>query len=244
MKLTIVGIGYICFVTGTCFAEMGNRVATKISFINEVANICEKVVADIRKVRLGIGSDNRIGYDFIYAGCGYGGSCFPKDIKSLIYLHYEPKILLNVNKVNEDQKGVLVNKIIDRFSSDLSGLTFSILGLSFKPKIYDVRSAPSIIINEIIKKGGKVNEYVPKAIYNFKKFLNSDSISFKNSRYDVLDSSNALILITKWKEFRSLSLEEISKRMKQKIIFDRINIYNSKIRKEGFELYQLVVNFR
>jgi UDPglucose 6-dehydrogenase len=230
-------------------AEMSKYVAnallaTKISFMNEIANICEKTGANIKNVRLGIGSDKRIGYDFIYAGCGYGGSCFPKDVKGLINTAitngYEPKILANVDAVNENQKLVLVNKIIDRFGDDLSGLTFSIWGLAFKPQTDDVRCAPSLkIASEIIKRGGKIKAYDPKASENFKQNFDSEKITYKNSKYDVLDNSDALILITEWKEFRALYLDELAKRMKQKIIFDGRNIYSPKIREDGFELYQI-----
>ena len=230
-------------------AEMSKYVAnaflaTKISFMNEIANICDKTGANIKNVRLGIGSDKRIGYDFIYAGCGYGGSCFPKDVKGLINTAitngYEPKILANVDAVNENQKLVLVNKIVDRFGADLSGLTFSIWGLAFKPQTDDVRCAPSLIIaSEIIKRGGKIKAYDPKATENFKQNFDSENITYKNSKYDVLDGSDGLILITEWKEFKSLDLDELAKRMKQKIIFDGRNIYSPKIREDGFELYQI-----
>ncbi len=218
--------------------------ATKISFMNEMANICDVTGANIKNVRLGIGSDKRIGYDFIYAGCGYGGSCFPKDVKGLITTSiehgYVPKILSNVDEVNEKQKMVIVDKIADRFGEDLEGLTFSIWGLSFKPQTDDVRSAPSIkIISELVDRNAKIKAYDPKAIDNFKKEYDNVNVEFKNSKYDVLDNSDALILITEWKEFRSLDLDEISKRMNQKIIFDGRNIYSSKIKDEGFELYQI-----
>ena len=230
-------------------AEMSKYVAnaflaTKISFMNEIANICDKTGANIKNVRLGIGSDKRIGYDFIYAGCGYGGSCFPKDVKGLINTAitngYEPKILANVDAVNENQKLVLVNKIVDRFGADLSGLTFSIWGLAFKPQTDDVRCAPSLkIASEIIKRGGKIKAYDPKATENFKQNFDSENITYKNSKYDVLDGSDGLILITEWKEFRALDLDELARRMKQKIIFDGRNIYSPKIKEEGFELYQI-----
>lgn len=216
--------------------------ATKISFMNEIANICEVTGANVKDVRLGIGSDKRIGYNFIYAGCGYGGSCFPKDVKGLINTSmengYTPKILSNVDEVNENQKMVLVNKIVDRFGDDLSGLTFSIWGLSFKPGTDDVRCAPSLkIVSELVRRNAKIKAYDPVAIENFKREI--DNVEFSNSKYDVLDDSDGLVLITEWKEFRSLDLDEISKRMNQKIIFDGRNIYSPKIREDGFELYQI-----
>lgn len=218
--------------------------ATKISFMNEIANICEKTGANVQNVRLGIGSDKRIGYKFIYAGCGYGGSCFPKDVKGLINTSqehgYTPSILSMVDEVNENQKMIIVDKIIKRFGDDLSNLTFGVWGLSFKPQTDDVRSAPSItIISELIKRGAKVKAYDPKAVETFKAAVSSEDIEYVKSKYDVLDDSNALILITEWKEFRSLDLDELGKRLHQKIIFDGRNIYPKRIEDEGFELYQI-----
>ena len=218
--------------------------ATKISFMNEIANICEKTGANVQDVRLGIGSDKRIGYQFIYAGCGYGGSCFPKDVKGLISTSlehgYVPNILSMVDKVNETQKMIIVDKITNRFGSDLNNLTFGVWGLSFKPQTDDVRCAPSItIISELIKRGAKIKAYDPKAIGSFRSVIMSDNIEYFNSKFDVLDNADALILITEWKEFRSLDLDELSKRLNQKIIFDGRNIYPKKIEDEGFELYQI-----
>ena len=218
--------------------------ATKISFMNEIANICEKTGANVQSVRLGIGSDNRIGYRFIYAGCGYGGSCFPKDVKGLINTSvekgYVPRILSMVDEVNEDQKMVIVDKIISKFGSDLSNLTFAVWGLAFKPQTDDVRSAPSItIISELLKRGAKIRAYDSKAIETFKKELDDENIVFTSSKYDALDDADALILITEWKEFRSLDLDELSKRLKQKVIFDGRNIYSKRIEDEGFELFQI-----
>ena len=218
--------------------------ATKISFMNEIANICEKTGANVQSVRLGIGSDKRIGYKFIYAGCGYGGSCFPKDVKGLINTSVEngyiPSILSMVDEVNENQKMVIIDKITKRFGNDLSNLTFGVWGLAFKPQTDDVRCAPSItIISELLKRGAKVKAYDSKAMETFKKEVESENIEYVNSKYDVLDDSDALILITEWKEFRSLDLDELAKRLKQKIIFDGRNIYSKRIEDEGFELYQI-----
>ena len=218
--------------------------ATKISFMNEIANICEKTGANIQSVRLGIGSDKRIGYNFIYAGCGYGGSCFPKDVKGLINTSvengYVPKILSMVDEVNEVQKMVLVNKIISKFGEDLNDFTFAVWGLAFKPQTDDVRSAPSItIIKELLKRGARIKAYDPKAIETFKREVNHENIEFIASKYDALDDADALILITEWKEFRSLDLEELSKRLKSKIIFDGRNIYSKRIEDCGYELFQI-----
>ncbi|MBE6501048.1 MAG: UDP-glucose/GDP-mannose dehydrogenase family protein [Methanobrevibacter thaueri] len=221
--------------------------ATKISFMNEIANICEVTGANIKNVRLGIGSDKRIGYDFIYAGCGYGGSCFPKDVQALINTAqqngYDPKILSNVEEVNNHQKKVLVNKVVSRFGDDLSGLTFAIWGLSFKPYTNDVREATSLtVISSLIDKGAKIKAYDSKAIEEFKKFIDDkylDSIEFADSRYSALDGCEALILITEWKEFRNPDFNLLADKLNKKIIFDGRNIYNPKIRNIGFELYQI-----
>ena len=226
--------------------------ATKISFINEIANICELNGADIKKVRLGIGSDKRIGYNFIYAGCGYGGSCFPKDVQGLIdnaeSYGYTPKLLSNVELVNKEQKMVIVNKIVERFGEDLSDSTFGIWGLAFKPNTNDVREAPSlVIISELIKRGAKVKVYDSKAVETFKtvipKYLDNDEqliqIEYHQYKYEALIDCDALVLITEWKEFRNPDFNEIGRLLNQKIIFDGRNIYDSTIRNEGFELYQI-----
>ena len=185
--------------------------ATKISFMNEIANICEVTGADVQKVRLGIGSDKRIGYHFIYAGCGYGGSCFPKDVQALIntaQAHgYEPEILAHVEDVNKKQKLVLVNKVIKHFGDDLTGLTFAIWGLAFKPGTDDVREATSLVVaEELIKRGAKIKAYDAQAIEEFKKAFNQDyfdEITFTKNRHDAVEGADALILITEWKEFRT-----------------------------------------
>ena len=221
--------------------------ATKISFMNEIANICEVTGANVKNVRLGIGSDRRIGYDFIYAGCGYGGSCFPKDVQALINTAqengYEPKILANVEKVNANQKMVLVNKVVDRFGDDLSGLTFSIWGLAFKPYTDDVREATSLtVIPALIEKGAKIKAYDSHAIEEFKKAIDDNylaNIEFGDNRYDVLNGCDGLILITEWKEFRNPDFDILYERLNQKVIFDGRNIYNKKIENKGFELYQI-----
>ena len=221
--------------------------ATKISFMNEIANICEVTGANVQQVRLGIGSDRRIGYDFIYAGCGYGGSCFPKDVQALINTAqgagYEPMILSNVEKVNANQKKVLVNKVVDRFGDDLNGRTFGIWGLSFKPGTNDVREATSlVVISSLIDKGAKIRAYDPEANEEFKRTIDDkylDSITFCNRRYDVADGCDGLILITEWKEFRNPDFDLISEKLKEKVIFDGRNIYDKKISAKGFELFQI-----
>ncbi len=221
--------------------------ATKISFMNEMSHICEATGANIQKVRLGIGSDKRIGYDFIYAGCGYGGSCFPKDVQSLINTAkqhgYEPRILADVEEVNREQKMVLVNKVIGRFGEDLSGLTFAIWGLSFKPYTDDVREATSlVVVRQLIERGASIKAYDSHAIDEFRRAVGNeylDSIEFVDSRYGALDGCDALILITEWKEFRNPDFSILSERLNQKVIFDGRNIYDKKIVDLGFELYQI-----
>ena len=221
--------------------------ATKISFMNEIANICEVTGANVQNVRLGIGSDKRIGYDFIYAGCGYGGSCFPKDVQALINTAksngYEPQILSNVEKVNKKQKTVLVKKIMDRFGEDLSGLTFAVWGLAFKPGTDDVREATSlVVISQIVKMGGKVKAYDSQATEEFKRAIDDEylkSIEFTQGRYDATEGADALILITEWKEFRNPDFERLEENLNHKVIFDGRNIYDKKIQNLGFELYQI-----
>ena len=221
--------------------------ATKISFMNEIANICEVTGADVQKVRLGIGSDKRIGYHFIYAGCGYGGSCFPKDVQALINTAqsngYEPEILSHVEIVNQRQKLVLVDKITKRFGEDLNGFTFAIWGLAFKPGTDDVREATSLVVaSELIKRGAKIKAYDSQAVEEFKKAIGDkclESISFTNNRYETVENADALILITEWKEFRTPDWEYLKEKLNHNVIFDGRNIYDKKIRDLGFELYQI-----
>jgi len=223
--------------------------ATKISFMNEIANICERVGADVNKVRKGIGSDKRIGYSFIYPGCGYGGSCFPKDVQALnkiaLDAGYEPKIIQAVEEVNKNQKKVLAEKVIKRFGEDLSGKTFAIWGLSFKPETDDMREASSItIINELTKRGAKIKAYDPKAMDEAKEFYLKDNpnIEYTESKYDALNGADAMLLVTEWKEFRSPDFDEIKQRLKNPIIFDGRNQYNlEKMKDRGFEYYQIGV---
>lgn len=221
--------------------------ATRISFMNEMANICEIVGADINLIREGIGSDNRIGYNFLYAGIGYGGSCFPKDIKSLINTaeahDYDLKLLKAVESVNNEQKLSLVNKIIKKFGEDLSGYIFTMWGLAFKPETDDMREAPSVIIaNELMKKGAQIYAYDPKANEVAKQyyFKDEDNIKFFDNKYEALDNADALILVTEWKEFRSPDFDEITLRIKNKIVFDGRNQYNKELMaKFDFEYHQI-----
>ena len=222
--------------------------ATKISFMNEMSQIAKNVGADINMVRHGIGSDKRIGYSFIYPGCGYGGSCFPKDVNALVRIAencgYEPKIIPAVEEVNAVQKLEIVKMVTKKFGEDLTGKSFGIWGLSFKPETDDMREAPSIvIIKELIKRGAKISAYDPKAMDDAKSFWLKDvKVEYKESKYDVLNGSDAMILITEWKEFRSPDFEEIKKRLKEPVVFDGRNQYDKKRLKEiGFEYYQIGV---
>ena len=221
--------------------------ATKISFMNEIANICEKVGADANQVRIGIGSDKRIGYSFIYPGAGYGGSCFPKDVKALTKIandnDYTAKLITAVEEVNDAQKLVIAKKIINRFGEDLTGFTFGIWGLSFKPGTDDMREAPAIyVIKELVSRGAKIKAYDPKAINEAKEHYLKEiqNITYVSSRYDVLKDSDALVLLTEWKEFRSPNFEEIKKRLKTPVIFDGRNQYNTfRLEEKGFEYHQI-----
>jgi len=226
-----------------------SMLATKISFMNEMANICERVGADVNKVRLGIGSDSRIGYSFIYAGCGYGGSCFPKDVEALIKtsnkFNYDCQLLQAVEDVNERQKMVLVEKIVKRFGEKLEGKTFAVWGLAFKPDTDDMRAATSIVvINELTKRGAIVKAYDPKATQEAKKcyLKGNKNVQYFDGKYDVLKGADALILITEWKEFRSPDFVEIKKQLKAPILFDGRNQFEMEsMQKSGFEYYQIGV---
>uniref|UniRef100_A0AB33L5M9 UDP-glucose 6-dehydrogenase n=1 Tax=Tenacibaculum sp. Pbs-1 TaxID=3238748 RepID=A0AB33L5M9_9FLAO len=224
--------------------------ATKISFMNEMANICERVGADVNNVRAGIGSDSRIGYSFIYPGAGYGGSCFPKDVKALKKIAeengYEAKLITSVEEVNNRQKFVIADKIINKFGEDLSGKTFGLWGLAFKPGTDDMREAPAIyVVKELVKRGAKVQAYDPKAMEEAQHFYLKDveNVDYKNAKYEVLDNADALILLTEWKEFRSPDFSEIEKQLKAPVIFDGRNQYTTYgLEEKGFEYYQIGKN--
>ena len=216
--------------------------ATKISFINDVANLCEIMGADVNMVRRGIGSDSRIGSKFIYAGVGYGGSCFPKDVKALIKTakenNYTMRILNAVEEVNDAQKEVLFNKIRTHFNNDLKGKTFALWGLSFKPKTDDMREAPSlVIIEKLLRAGANVVAYDPVAMHEAERIL-GDRISYSLDMYNTLNTADALVIVTEWPEFRSPDFEEMAKRLTNKLIFDGRNIFDSKdVKNNGFEYY-------
>jgi UDPglucose 6-dehydrogenase len=221
--------------------------ATKISFMNEIANICEKVGADANQVRLGIGADQRIGYSFIYPGVGYGGSCFPKDVKALTKIAkengYNAQLIKSVEEVNDAQKLVIAQKIVTRFGEDLTGLTFGIWGLSFKPGTDDMREAPSIyVIKELVRRGAKIKVYDPKAVLEAKEFYLKEvrNINYKTSKYEVLIGSDALVLLTEWKEFSSPDFKKIKEQLKSPVIFDGRNQYIAyNLEKKGFEYFRI-----
>ena len=226
-----------------------SMLATKISFMNEISNICERVGADVNKVRRGIGSDRRIGFSFIYPGCGYGGSCFPKDVQALIKtaseFGYESKLLQSVEDVNHAQKKVLVRKIKERFGEDLSGRTFAAWGLAFKPDTDDMRESPAItILQELTAAGAKIHAYDPKAVGEAKEcyLKGNENMTYCDNKYEALQEADALILITEWKEFRSPDFYEIKRLLKESVIFDGRNQYNEKRVKEyGIDYIQIGV---
>jgi len=221
--------------------------ATKISFINEIANICEKLGADVNQVRLGIGSDKRIGYHFIYPGCGYGGSCFPKDVNALIHLSkevgYNPQLLNSVENVNNAQKNLLCEKLSQKMGKDFSDKTFAVWGLAFKPGTDDMREAPSLnLIKFICDNGGKVNAYDPKATKEAKKYLKDYDISYHENKYQALENVDALFLVTEWKEFRSPDFSKMKELMGSHIIFDGRNQYSLEtMRRLNFDYQQIGV---
>ncbi len=223
--------------------------ATKISFMNEISNICERVGADVNKVRNGIGSDSRIGYSFIYPGCGYGGSCFPKDVQALAKTSrdygYTPRILDAVEAVNYDQKSVISKKVFNRFGKELKGRIFAVWGLAFKPETDDMREASSItIINELTAQGAKIVAYDPKARHEAESYYLKDNkdVSYVDSKYEALRDADAVILVTEWQEFRSPDFDEMKKLLKANIFFDGRNQFDKERMAElGFEYFQIGV---
>ena len=222
--------------------------ATKISFINEMAIIADSLGADINKVRHGIGSDSRIGYDFIYPSIGYGGSCFPKDIHAILNFSiqsgYKPKILDAVNTVNDNQKKYFFNKILNRFKS-FKNMSFGIWGLAFKPETDDMRESASIFfVKEILKLGGQVSVYDPKAMDSAKKkyFKDLKGIRYCKDKMEALTNVDALILLTEWPEFRALDFDKMKSLMNYNIIFDGRNQFDKyEMKKNNFEYFQIGV---
>ncbi|MCR9248115.1 MAG: UDP-glucose/GDP-mannose dehydrogenase family protein [bacterium] len=220
--------------------------ATKISFMNDIANLCEQLGADVNEVRKGIGSDPRIGNRFIYPGIGYGGSCFPKDVKALVRTGresgYDLRILQSVEDVNESQKEVLATKIKQHFNGDLAGKRFAMWGLSFKPETDDMREAPALVIAEqLLAAGATVCAYDPVSIAECKHMI-GDKIDYAEDAYAALDGADALLLVTEWREFRVPDWDRVKAKLSQHVVFDGRNIYSgSELRENGFTYYGIGV---
>jgi UDPglucose 6-dehydrogenase len=218
--------------------------ATKISFMNELAHIAARVGADIEKVRVGIGADPRIGYHFIYPGAGYGGSCFPKDVQALVRsasaVEYDARILSAVEAVNRDQKRFIPSRITRHFSGDIKGRCFALWGLAFKPNTNDMREAPSLtIIRELVGAGARVKAFDPAASAEARRVLaDVPQVEYVADAYQALDGADALVIATEWQEFRSPDFERIRSMLKQPVIFDGRNLYNpASLEKQGFAYY-------
>lgn len=218
--------------------------AMRITFMNELANFTEKVGGNIDMVRKGISADTRIGKRFLFPGIGYGGSCFPKDVRALIKTSVDKKstmsLLQTVDEINNRQKLVLVNKVLEHFNNDINGKEFGVWGLSFKPNTDDMREAPSIyIINELLKLGAKISAYDPEAMEN-SKFYFSDKIEYTENQYDAIKEKDALLILTEWNEFRNPDLKLVAENLKEKLVFDGRNVFTPDRMKElGFTYYSI-----
>jgi UDPglucose 6-dehydrogenase len=217
--------------------------ATKISFINEVARLCERMNANVGEVRRAMSLDRRIGPHFIFPGAGYGGSCFPKDIRAMISMggdNPEMMLLKAVEEVNERQKGILVEKVMRHFNEKLAGLTFGVWGLAFKPRTDDMRDAPAItVIESLLKLGARVQAFDPEAMEEARKIF-GDRIQYTHRNYDALHGASALLILTEWNEFRRPDFTRMKNLMKQPVIFDGRNIYDPEdLRRSGFEYYSI-----
>lgn len=221
-----------------------SMLATKISFMNDIANLCDILGADVNMVRKGIGSDSRIGNKFIYPGAGYGGSCFPKDVQALIRTAAENKyplrILQAVEDVNYSQKEVIFNKIMKHFNGNIKGKTFGFWGLSFKPQTNDMREAPSlVIIDKLLNEGASIKAYDPAAMDETKRIL-GDKIEYATDQYEAVIDTDALVLITEWSEFRMPNFRVMEKLLKEKVIFDGRNIYDLEEMEENGYVYYAI----
>lgn len=221
-----------------------SMLATRISFMNDIANLCERVGADVNMVRKGIGADSRIGRKFLYPGCGYGGSCFPKDVRALIksaeQQGYRMRVLEAVQEVNEEQKSVLFKKLSRHYEGRLQGLTITLWGLAFKPETDDVREAPSLVLIErLLEAGCKVKAYDPIAMQSTQAVV-GDKITYCRDMYEAAVDSDALMLVTEWKEFRIPSLEVLKRTMRNRVILDGRNIYDGcHLEENGFTYYKI-----
>ena len=214
--------------------------ALKISYANQIANICEHVGADVEMVRLGMSADKRIGSQFLFSGLGYGGSCFPKDVKALIKTasdnNCDHSLLSATDKINKTQRQIFVQKILDKFNGNVEGKTFAVWGLAFKPKTNDMREAPSItVINALLEAGAKIQAYDPKAFDAAKTYFNQNII-YSKTAFDALDGADSLVLLTEWNEFRKPDFDKIKEKLNTPIIFDGRNQYDGKkLSSLGFE---------
>ena len=238
--------GYAYGRPGGAYEYAANAMlATRISFMNELARLCEVTGADVESVRRGIGSDSRIGNAFLYAGIGYGGSCFPKDVKALIYTQkdygFQPKILSAVEEVNKLQRDLFIRKIVGHLGEDLSGVVFAVWGLAFKPQTDDMREAPAIdIIRGLRDRGASFKAYDPIAVDNARRVIGDTGIEYVKNNYDALKGVDALLLLTEWHHFREPDFEKMKDLMKKPVIFDGRNQYDPKKMKEaGFTYFSI-----
>lgn len=218
--------------------------AARISFINEIANICERCGVDVDQVRTGIGTDSRIGFHFLYPGAGYGGSCFPKDVQALGHLAetlgYEPQLLRSIHDINQRQRERLFTKIADRFADSLSGRTFAVWGVTFKPKTDDLREAPAVhVIDRLLEAGATVRAHDPRGLPNLRQQF-GDRITCFDHAYDALEGADALVIVTEWNEFRSPDFERMRELLAAPIIFDGRNLYEAEaMERHGFEYHSI-----
>jgi UDPglucose 6-dehydrogenase len=218
--------------------------AARISFINQIANICDAMGVDVNEVRMGIGSDARIGFQFLYPGAGYGGSCFPKDVQALVHVAQragvQADLLEAVHGVNQRQREVLFKKVTARFGEDLAGRTFAIWGIAFKPKTDDIREAPAVVLIErLLEAGAKVQAHDPVALANLRRRF-GDRLTYHAVAYDALNQADALAIVTEWNEFRSPNFDEMRRRLKQPVIFDGRNLYSlSTMQRRKFEYFSI-----
>lgn len=221
-----------------------SMLATRISFMNDIANLCELVGADVNMVRKGIGSDTRIGKKFLYAGCGYGGSCFPKDVKALIKTAeksgYSMRVLKAVEEVNESQKSILFNKLMKHYAGQLKGKTITLWGLAFKPETDDMREAPALVLIDKLQKAGcRVKVYDPISMTECKRRI-GDIVTYCKDMYEAALDTDALLLVTEWKEFRMPSLAVLAKTMSHRVVIDGRNIYDAEeMHENGFAYYKI-----
>ena len=213
-----------------------SMLATRISFMNDIANLCEIVGADVNVVRKGIGADPRIGEKFLFPGCGYGGSCFPKDVKAMIRIgaenNYEMGVLKAVEEVNDRQKHIMSQKVLRFYNNDVKGKKFALWGLSFKPQTDDMREAPSLeVISDLLDAGAEIVAYDPVAMEESRRRI-GDKIKYAEDQYEALTGADALIIVTEWAEFRVPKFTFIERELKEKVIFDGRNIYDQSQMKE------------